>query len=67
MRDPWAHLDGEARRKAIQEFGQTAQAEFQKSVTQLAQDVRTFNPFQLLGHFVYIDQLHLQHSEGRHG
>lgn len=67
MGDPWAHLDDAARRKAIQEFGQTAQGEFQKSVSQLAQDVRTFNPFQLLGHFAYIDQLHLQHAEGRHG
>lgn len=67
MEDPLGGLSGAERQQALEAVAAKARQDFDASVVQLKAAVRRFNPFQLLGHFAFYDQIHLQHSEGKNG
>lgn len=65
--DPLGGLNGAKRQQALDAVAAKARHDFDASVVQLKLAVRRFNPIQLLAHFAFYDQIHLNHSDGKHG
>ena len=65
--DPLRRLDEDQRKAVIKALGKSAQQEFTKHLQRLQMLVREYNPFQILAHFAYYDQLFLDGSGESHG
>jgi hypothetical protein len=67
MDNPLATLNAQEKKAILESVGSTAQQEFSSNLARLKLLAQTYNPFQILAHFAYYDQILLDGADNSAG